>query len=148
MVPESKNKDPKRACMVLSKGHKVVGLGYSRLSRDAALVTNRGEESGNPNQVDRVRLEYDTDWWADWVTQDSRGNRDGGSGQQANRVTWVSQGNRGSNLKLGNSSRVTKNSVKTESQVVENSATMESWCIENSANTESQITENSANMES
>jgi hypothetical protein len=63
MVPESKNKkDPKRACMVLSKGHKVVGPGYSRLSGDAALVTDKGEESGNPNQVDRVRLEYDTDW--------------------------------------------------------------------------------------
>jgi predicted RNA-binding protein with PUA domain len=62
MVPESENeKDRKRALMVLSKGHEVVGLGYSRLSRDAASVADRGEESGNPNRVDRVHWEYDMD---------------------------------------------------------------------------------------
>jgi transketolase N-terminal domain/subunit len=61
MVPESENeKDQKRALMVLSKGHEVVGLGYSRLSRDAAIA-DRGEESGNPNRVDRVHWEYDMD---------------------------------------------------------------------------------------
>jgi hypothetical protein len=47
-------KDPKRACKVLSKGHEVVGPGYSRLSGDAARVTDKGEVSGNPNQVGRV----------------------------------------------------------------------------------------------
>jgi hypothetical protein len=48
MVPKSEDeKDPKRACMVLSKGHEVARLGYSRLLRDAARATNRGEESGN-----------------------------------------------------------------------------------------------------
>jgi hypothetical protein len=44
-------KDPKRPCMVVSKGHKVVRQGYSRLSGDAVKVTDRGEESGNPNRV-------------------------------------------------------------------------------------------------
>jgi hypothetical protein len=47
-------KDPKRTCMVPSKGREVVGPGYSWLSRDAARVTDRGGESGSPNQVDRV----------------------------------------------------------------------------------------------
>jgi hypothetical protein len=52
MVLESEDeKDPKRACMVLSKGHEVIRLGYSRLSGDAARVADRGEESGNPNRV-------------------------------------------------------------------------------------------------
>jgi hypothetical protein len=125
-VPESEDeKDSKRTRMVLSKGHEVVRPGYSRLSGDAARVTDRGGESGSPNWVDWLRREYDMDRqidrvtqdsrgnregypgrWADWVTQDSRGNRDGGSGQQADRVTWVSRSNRDSNPKLGNSSRV------------------------------------------
>jgi hypothetical protein len=42
-VPESEDEmDPKRTCRVLSKGHEVVRLGYSRLSGDAARVTDRG----------------------------------------------------------------------------------------------------------
>jgi hypothetical protein len=49
--------------MVLSKGHKVVGPGYSRLSGDAARVTNRGEESGNPNWVNQVCRGYNIDRW-------------------------------------------------------------------------------------
>jgi transketolase N-terminal domain/subunit len=49
---ESKDeKDPKRARVVLSKGHEVVWLGYSRLTGAAAKVTNRGEISGNPSRV-------------------------------------------------------------------------------------------------
>jgi hypothetical protein len=47
-------KDPKRARVVLSKGHEVVGLGYSRLSGAAAEVMHKGEDSGNPNRVNRV----------------------------------------------------------------------------------------------
>jgi hypothetical protein len=59
MVPESEDeKDPKRTRMVVSKGHEVVGPGYSRLSGDATRVTARGEQSGNPNRVHR---EYNTD---------------------------------------------------------------------------------------
>jgi hypothetical protein len=76
------------------------------LSGDAARVTNRGGELGNPNRVDRV---YGTDR----VTWDSRGNRDGGSGQQADRVTRVSRGNRESNPNLGNSNRVGNMEQKT-----------------------------------
>jgi hypothetical protein len=68
-VLESKDeKDPKRTCMMLSKGREVLGLGYSRLSGDAARVTNRGRESDNPNWVGRVCWEYDTDRRTDWVT--------------------------------------------------------------------------------
>jgi hypothetical protein len=119
--------------MVLSKGCEVVGPGYSRLSRDAARVTNRGGESGNPNRVDRVHREYDTDQRIDRITRDSRGNRDG-------------QGNRDRNPKSGNSSRVTENSVTIESRGMEKSANTESWVTEKSANTESRVMENSANM--
>jgi hypothetical protein len=91
MVLESEDeKDPKRACMVLSKGHEVIRLGYSRLSGDAARVADGGEESGNPHRVHR---EYDTDRWIDRVTQDSRGNRDRYSGQRADRITWNNWGN-------------------------------------------------------
>jgi hypothetical protein len=94
---------------------------------------DRGEESGNPNQVDWVRQEYDSDRRTDWVTRDSRGNRDGYSGRWVDRVTqdsrcnqdydsgqrtdWVtrvSRGNRDSNTKLGNSSRVTENLANTK----------------------------------
>jgi hypothetical protein len=67
----------------------VVGPGYSRLSGDAARVTDRGGELSNPNQVDRVCRDYDMDQWRDRVTQDIRGNRDSGSGQQADQVTRV-----------------------------------------------------------
>jgi hypothetical protein len=75
-VPESiDEKDPKRTRMVLSKSREVVGRGYSRLLGDAARVANRGGQSGNPNSVDWVHREYDTDQRIDWVTQDSRGNR-------------------------------------------------------------------------
>jgi hypothetical protein len=120
-------KDQKRTRMVLSKGHEVVGPGYSRLSGDAARVMDRGRESDNLNRVGRVHQEYSTDrridrvtqdsWcnWdgysgqqIDWVTRESRGSRDGSSGQQTYWVTQVSQGNRDSNPKLGNSSRVNR----------------------------------------
>jgi hypothetical protein len=79
--------------MVLSKGREVVRPGYSRLSGDAARVADRGEESGNPNRVDWVRQEYDTDCWTDQVTRDSRGNQDGYLGRWVDRVTQDSRGN-------------------------------------------------------
>jgi hypothetical protein len=44
-------KDPKRACVVLSKGREVVGPGYLRLTGAAAKVLSRGENSGNPSRV-------------------------------------------------------------------------------------------------
>jgi hypothetical protein len=79
--------------MVLSKGREVVRPGYPTLLGDAARAADKGEELGNPNWVGRVHQEYDTDRRVDRVTQDSRGNQDGGSGQQAAWVTRVSQGN-------------------------------------------------------
>jgi hypothetical protein len=92
MVPESEDeKDPKRTRRVLSKGREGVGPGYSRLSGDGRRVMDRGGESGNPNQVDQVHQEYDTDRQTDRVTRDSRGNRDGYSGLWAD---WVTQDRR------------------------------------------------------
>jgi hypothetical protein len=72
---------------------------------------------------------------------------DNGSGQQANRVTRVSRGNRDSKPKSENSSRVTETLATTESWGTEKLANMESWVIEKSANTERRVIENSANME-
>jgi hypothetical protein len=56
---------------------------------------------------------------------------DGGSGQQANRVTRVSWGNRDSNPNMGNSNHITENSTTTESRVMEKSTNMKSWVMEN-----------------
>jgi hypothetical protein len=78
--------------MVLFKGHEVIKQSYSKLSWDATRVTDRGGESGISNQVDRVHQEYDKDRQIDRVTQDSRGNQDGYSGQWAD---WVSRDSRG-----------------------------------------------------
>jgi hypothetical protein len=62
MVLKSEDeKDLKRTCMVLYKGREVVRPGYTRLSGDVARVTDRGGESGDPNRVDWVHQEYDTD---------------------------------------------------------------------------------------
>jgi hypothetical protein len=47
-------KDPKRAQVVLSKGHEVVGPGYSRLLVTAAEVMHKGENSRNSNRVNQV----------------------------------------------------------------------------------------------
>jgi hypothetical protein len=92
-VLESDDEDLKRTRMVLSKGLKVVGPGYSRLSGDDARVADRGEKSGNPNWVDQVSREYDTDRLIDRVTQDNRGNQDGYSGWRSDRVTRDNWGN-------------------------------------------------------
>jgi hypothetical protein len=40
--------------VVLSKGHEVVGSGYSRLIGVAAKVSDRGENSGNSSRVNQV----------------------------------------------------------------------------------------------
>jgi hypothetical protein len=57
--------------MVSSRGHKVVGPDYTRLSGDAARVTDRGEESGNPNRANRVCREYNMDRQIDQFAQDN-----------------------------------------------------------------------------
>jgi hypothetical protein len=66
-------KDPKRARVVMSKGCEVVGLGYSRLTGDAAKVMDRGKNLGNPSRVshdnstDRVSQDNNMDRQVDWV---------------------------------------------------------------------------------
>jgi hypothetical protein len=47
-------KDRKRECVVLTKGHEVVRAGYLRLTGAASKVTDRGENSGNTSRVNRV----------------------------------------------------------------------------------------------
>jgi hypothetical protein len=132
-VPKSEDeKDPKRTRMVLSKGREVVRPGYSRLSRDAASVTDRVGESGKTNRVDRVHREYGTDRRIDRVTRNSQGNRDGYLGWQIDWVTQVSRGNRDSNPKSGNSSRVIKNLATMENHVTEKSANTEIWVMQDS----------------
>jgi hypothetical protein len=168
-------KDPKRTSMLLSKGHEVVGTGYSRLSGDAAIVADTGGESGNPNQVDRVRREYDTYRWIDRATRESLGNRNGYSGQWPDQVTrdsrcnedydlgqridWVTQdswcnqdsgsgqhADRVTWVSWGNQDSNPKSG--NYSWVTENLATTESRGMEKSANMESWVTNKSDNMES
>jgi hypothetical protein len=73
-------KDPKRAHAVMSRGHEVVRPGYSRLLGDAARVTYRREESGNPSLVHQ---EHDTDRRTNQVTRDSQSDQDEYSGRRA-----------------------------------------------------------------
>jgi hypothetical protein len=47
-------KDLKRACIVLSQGRELVGLGYSKLSSAAAIETDKGRLSDNLNRVTLV----------------------------------------------------------------------------------------------
>jgi hypothetical protein len=47
-------KDLRRERVVLPKGREVVGPGYSRLIGAATKVTDRGDDSGNPNWVNWV----------------------------------------------------------------------------------------------
>jgi hypothetical protein len=77
--------DLKRAHVVLSKGHEVVRLGYSRLTGAAAKVTDRGENLGNSSQI---RPDNSTDRQADQV---SRVSQDNSTDRQADRVSRVSQ---------------------------------------------------------
>jgi transketolase N-terminal domain/subunit len=51
-------KDPKRARVVLSKGHEVVGTGDSRMTCAAAMVMDRGENSGNHSRVSKTEQHY------------------------------------------------------------------------------------------
>jgi hypothetical protein len=81
-------KDPKRARVVMSKGHEVVRLGYSRLTGVVTKVTDRRENSGNPNWVNRVSKTKQH--YPSRVSRVSQGNR---TDRQAERVSQVSQNN-------------------------------------------------------
>jgi hypothetical protein len=53
MEPEDE-KDVKSAHVVLSKGHEVGGLGYSRFTGAATKVMDTGENLDNSSRVNRV----------------------------------------------------------------------------------------------
>jgi hypothetical protein len=141
--PEDK-KGMKRACVVLSKGHEVVGPGYSRVTGVAAKVMDKKENSGNHGQVNRVsktEQHYPSQVsQVTWVRTSSSTDQRTYEASRVNRVSRVGS----MEQKTGGSSRV----ANTEVQVIENSANTKSWITENSANTESRATENSSNTES
>jgi hypothetical protein len=158
LEPEDR-KDPKRARVVLSKGHEVVGSGYSRVSGVAAKVTEKKENSGNHgrvkrvskieqhylSRVNRVSQNSNTDWQADWVGRVTRISPSSSMDRQTNqasRVSSVEKKTRGSSRVANTKVRVTENSTNTESRAMENSANTENRAMENSANTESWVTEN------
>jgi hypothetical protein len=158
LEPEDR-KDPKRARVVLSKGHEVVGAGYSRVSGVAAKVTDKKENSGNHgrvkrvskieqhylSRVNRVSQNSNTDWQADWVGRVTRISPSSSMDRQTNqasRVSSVEKKTRGSSRVANTEVRVTENSTNTESRAMENSANTENRAMENSANTESWVTEN------
>jgi hypothetical protein len=92
---------------VLSKGHEVVGPGYSRLSDATAEVMHKGENSGNPNRVSQVnKMEQ---------RYPSRVN-------QTDQVSQIGQDSR-PDQRLDRVSRV----ANVERRVVGNSASMGSW---------------------
>jgi hypothetical protein len=53
--------------VVLSKGHEVVGPGYSRMTGVAAKVANKRENSGNHDWVNQVSQNNNIDRQADRV---------------------------------------------------------------------------------
>jgi hypothetical protein len=93
-------KDPKRACVVLSKGGEVVGPVYSRLTGAAAMVLDRGENSGNPSRVNRVsKTEQHYPSQVSRVRQVSQDNNTDRRADRVSRVGNTEQKNRG--LQLG-----------------------------------------------
>jgi hypothetical protein len=105
-------KDPKRARVVLSKGHEVVGLGYSRLSGAAAEVMHKGENLRNPNQVNRVsKTEQCYLSWVNWTNRVSQIGWDSILDQQTDQISRV---------------------ANMERRVVENSASTGSWVMQGS----------------
>jgi hypothetical protein len=143
-------KDPKSARVVLSKGHKLVRLGYSRVTGVAAKVTDKREKLGNHDRVNRVsKIEQhypsrvtqnsNTDRQADWVSQATRVSPNSSMDRRTDQVSRVGNPKH----KKGCSSHF----ANMEVQVTENSANTLSWVMENLANTESRATKNSANTE-
>jgi hypothetical protein len=82
--PEDR-KDPKRECVVLSKGCEVVGLGYLRVTGVAAKVTDKRENLANHGQVNRVSTTEQH-----YLSQVNRVGQNSNTDQQANRVGRVS----------------------------------------------------------
>jgi hypothetical protein len=77
--------------VVLSNGHKVVRPGYTRLTGAATKVTDRGENSGNPNRVNWVsKTEQHYPSLVSQVGRVSPINQDSNTDRQADRVSQVS----------------------------------------------------------
>jgi hypothetical protein len=72
--------------VVLSKGREMVGSGYSRLTGDATKVADRGENSGNPSQVNRVSKTEQH-----YPSLVSRVSQDNSTDRQAHRVRQISR---------------------------------------------------------
>jgi hypothetical protein len=116
--------DPKRACVVLSKGHEVVESGYSRLISAVAKVMDMRENSGNHSQVNQVSKTKQH--YMSRVSEVTRVSQNNSTDRRTDRVSWVgwvNQISRAGNMeqKIGGSSQV---------------ASMEIRVMENSANTE------------
>jgi hypothetical protein len=62
-------KDPKRECVVLSRGREVVGPSYLRVTGIAAKVTDKRESSDYPSRVNQVSQNSNTDRQADRIGQ-------------------------------------------------------------------------------
>jgi hypothetical protein len=138
-APEPEDRrDLKSACVVLSKGHEVVGSGYSRVIGVAPKVMDKREIFGSHDQVNRVSQNSNTDRQVDWV---SRVSPNSSTDRQTYQVRWVNWVSRVDNMeqKKGGSSGV----ANTESQIMENSANMENRITANSANTENWVMQDS-----
>jgi hypothetical protein len=127
--------------VILSKGHEVVGLGYSRVTGVAANVMDKRENSGNHDQVNRVSQNSNTDRQADWVGQVTQVSPNSRTDQRTDQVSLVNQVSRVDNIekKKGGSShfanaesRITENSANMESRIMENSANIENWVMQDS----------------
>jgi hypothetical protein len=119
--------------VVLSKGHEVVGPGYSRVPDVATKVTDKRENSGNHDRVNPVSQNSNMDQQADRVGRVSWVGQVTLVSPNSSTDRWIDQVSRVDDMlqKKGGSSHV---------------ANSESRIMENSPNTESRITENSANM--
>jgi hypothetical protein len=102
MEPEDE-KDPKRAHVVLSKGHEVVGPGYLRLTGAAAKVMSRGKNLGNSAGVNRVsKMEQHYPSRVNWVSKMKQ--------HYPSRVNWVSKMEHHYPSRVCQVSRVSQNS--------------------------------------
>jgi hypothetical protein len=68
-------KDPKRACVVLSQGREVVGTGYSTMSSATTAGKDKGRRWDNPNRVTRITDKGRNPDNSNWVTRVSSTNQ-------------------------------------------------------------------------
>jgi hypothetical protein len=136
MAPEPEDKrDLKRAHVVLSKGHKVVRPGYSRVTGVAAKVMDKRENSGNHDRVNRVSRNSNTYRQADQVGRVGQVTPNSSTDRridQVSRVDNIEQKKGGFSRVANMERRITENSANTESQIMENSANTKNWVMQDS----------------